>query len=177
MDRERKWLLVESILIFFVGVLIAVYLASLLNLVFSNQISRESLFSLTYIQSFKNIFEDTRTGQLFLIMSALILLVAASMPFTMAREIKSELVEITPKIKVPAPAGQNQHGSAWFANKDEYDMCFAFHDLKAKNYIVARLIRDGKADGKDIKNGVIPDYEEIQPYPMVHLYDRAGVVI
>lgn len=177
MDRERKWLLAESILIFIVGVLIAVYLASLLNLVFSNQISRESLFGLTYIQSIKNIFEDTRTGQLFLIMSALILLVAASMPFTMAREIKSELIKITPDIKIPTPAGQNQHGSAWFADKDKYDESFAFHDLKNKNYIIAKLIRDGKADGKDIEDGVIPNYEEIQPYPIVQLYDRAGVVI
>lgn len=38
---------------------------------------------------------------------------------------KADLVTITPEIKIPAPMGQGQHGSARFLKKEEYEQTFA----------------------------------------------------
>ena len=95
MDQKRKWLIVEAVVIFLVGIFLASYLASVLHLLLTGDLSKDSFFNLGVIQCWLNIKDVSVIRNLFLLMVAIFGLIAISLPFTMVKEIKSELIKIT----------------------------------------------------------------------------------
>lgn len=71
---------------------------------------------------------------------------------------KSKLIQITPDIYIPAPAGQNQCGSAKFLDKSAYDKAFCYvtipKDIIKKNTLKIDIPSGGFVIGKeDTKEG------------------------
>lgn len=66
---------------------------------------------------------------------------------------KSKMIEITPDIHIPAPAGQGQCGDARFLRKDEYDNVFKYQfltkDILTKDINKSTLSSGGFVIGKE----------------------------
>lgn len=76
----------------------------------------------------------------------------------------SEVMEITPDIHTPVPAGQGQHGTARWLKKEEFDKTFEHYTLKSgdlKKYGKQRITSGGLVLGKENgKNGGEKIYHE-----------------
>ena len=56
---------------------------------------------------------------------------------------ESELIEITPRIKIPVPAGQMQFGSARFISDEEMDNLFTVCKINLKDNLMKELMEFG----------------------------------
>lgn len=92
---------------------------------------------------------------------------------------KSKLIQITPDIYVPAPAGQNQCGSARWLPKAEYDKAFSTciipKDIVEKNTLKVNIPSGGFVLGKvDTKNGEKVYYIDTDTHVLVIGATRSG---
>ena len=67
------------------------------------------------------------------------------------RFYESSMIEVTPQIKIPAPAGQKQFGSARFMSEDEKDIFGVIYIKRDK--IIKNLINHGYDDISHLKRG------------------------
>lgn len=116
------------------------------------------LFSL--IDCIKSLATDKTHLLLFLCFQGFIFLMAVFYYIANNKPYQSELVEITPNIKTPVPAGQNQFGSArWLKNKDSGFQSFILDaidtDIKAlvaKGFDDIKEEREAKFKGTKVNN-------------------------
>lgn len=64
-------------------------------------------------------------------------------------KFKSDTVEITPNIRIPAPAGQGQFGSSWFASEKDKKKMFKHNVVDFNNPKIKELIDTGDIDIRD----------------------------
>jgi type IV secretion system protein VirD4 len=76
------------------------------------------------LMAIKSIVGGGRHLTLFLLLEALLAMLIVYIAVTGKKHYKSKLIKVTDDIYVPAPAGQFQHGSAWFLGEAEYDREF-----------------------------------------------------
>ncbi len=74
---------------------------------------------------------------------------------------ESELIEITPNIKIPAPAGQMQFGSARFATDIEKESLFEVCELK-RDKRIKDLIEWGGSQNIISENQLIKDVGKVE---------------
>lgn len=111
------------------------------------------------LESFKlatliGLYDKPQTTRLFLLM----LLISLSVSLFIAMDLrwyKSREIKITDDITIPARAGENQHGSARFAEKKDYDKLFGHIIFDASEY---KEIMDR---GGEIKAFIEENKEEI----------------
>ena len=65
------------------------------------------------------------------------------------KKFTSNIVEITPKIHIPAPAGEGQFGSKWFMEEKDKRKIFAVNTVDFNNEKIKELIKTGDEDIKD----------------------------
>ncbi|WMJ24296.1 type IV secretory system conjugative DNA transfer family protein [Paludicola sp. MB14-C6] len=118
----------------------------------------------------QSISSDQKHLMLFFILSVMIMIFLCYIIFWKRSNAhsKSEMVQITPQIEIPKPAGQKQYGGAWFTDKEEQYKLFYSVNLSTDNDLIAQLIEEGKQDIKAIKNG---EYREIQPLQIENEFD------
>ncbi|MDF2567880.1 MAG: hypothetical protein K0R90_1336, partial [Oscillospiraceae bacterium] len=86
----------------------------------------------------------------------------------------SEMIELTPKIQIPKPAGQNQYGSARFSTEEEQNNYYSRIELKSNSPLIKSLLEEGKKDYESIATG---EAREIYPLAQVELLDCSGVPV
>lgn len=82
---------------------------------------------------------------------------------------KSELIDITPAISIPAVAGQKQYGSARFMNNTEIDKSFKHITIDHNHPTIKTLINDGKLDKKGIAKKVVRASKPLSISPIKNL--------
>ncbi|WP_281818405.1 VirD4-like conjugal transfer protein, CD1115 family [Vallitalea longa] len=107
------------------------------------------------MECIRDITTDKKHLLLFLCLQGFVLIIAVFYYLANNKPYQSELIEITPDIKTPVPAGQNQFGSAkWLENKDSGFKSFA---LNPNDKDIKTLITNGC---DDIKNKEREDKNE-----------------
>ncbi|WP_242865903.1 TRAG family protein [Desnuesiella massiliensis] len=91
----------------------------------------------------KSIFISRQHLMLFLCLQGFVLVMAVMYFFTNLRPYQSDLVEITPDIKIPVPVGQYQHGSARWLKDEEKDKAFDSFILDPNHPQIMELIKTG----------------------------------
>lgn len=114
---------------------------------------------------------------LFLIVTAMIFAGGCYLTFSQPR-LKAhctEMIQVTPDIQIPAPAGQNQHGSARFMNDTQKAQYFETVQVSKKNQTIAALYQAGLRDCKEIgRNTFAP------PQPLANAppcFEHGGVPV
>lgn len=149
MKKQKKIKVISSIFIFILGTIANIYSSTYLHNLLSNEKVDLDIFEIqASIQVIKN---NLKALKLFGCFELLILLISLLFIFSEEKIYKSDLVQITPKIKIPVKAGQNQFGSARFMTDEEKEV-FGVLYLK-KDTEIKGLIKHGYDDIKNLKGG------------------------
>lgn len=111
---------------------------------------------------------------LFLCFMGFSLLISVALLMSYSRNYISKLQRITPRIYTPVAAGQNQHGSARWMKKKEISKTFATMVLKPEEPLYKRLLEEGKADKKIIKNHTINDNNRSKWFRKVSIWFKSN---
>lgn len=88
---------------------------------------------------------NQKQQQLFMIFTALLIGLIIFVVFVaMSNKYKADTITVTPKIKIPVPAGEGQNGSARFMNDSEKHSVFATYNLKQSSDLCRVLNRNGE---------------------------------
>ena len=88
---------------------------------------------------------NQKQQQLFMIFTALLIGLIIFVVFVvMNNKYKADTITVTPKIKIPVPAGEGQNGSARFMNDSEKHSVFATYKLKQSSDLCRVLNRNGE---------------------------------
>jgi type IV secretion system protein VirD4 len=98
----------------------------------------------------KIVFATEKTRKLFLLVQCLIAAFAAWIGLVQGKTYQADELQITDSIKIPAPAGQGQNGSARFMSDKEKAKSFSKFELNPADSRIAELIRFGKKRKRDI---------------------------
>lgn len=122
--KKRWWLVLLGIL---TGSLFLFYISSLAAIFLDQTLKNPDRIQVVFgpIQVVSYCYESYQTF-LFTILFFVILLMGTFVLFTSetTNTYQSDLIEITPDIKIPAPAGQGQYGTAKFLEKSKFDEVF-----------------------------------------------------
>lgn len=124
MGKDKKLKKIVAILLFCVGTLANIIITAYLHLLLTDEIKIIGIGD-----SIQIIKTDPKAVKLFLLIEILVITLSLFYFFMKDTFYESELIEITPKIKIPKPAGQMQFGSAWFATKEEIEESFTVCDM------------------------------------------------
>lgn len=146
--KERKLKFAFSIFILLAGMILSLYLTINLN---SLLLNREFVgYQYSVFDVLDSVFLEERTIQIFLLLSSIFLVFSLVYFLSNDRPYQSELVEITPDIHTPVPAGQNQHGSAKWLKKEYFDKEFDSYKFNHSDKTIKYLFYNGKADQEGI---------------------------
>ena len=137
---------------------ISIMIVSIINIFFTVGINgiltnrSTNMEFISFENCFKNIMSDRQCLLLFLCFEGLIFVVCIFAVFINNKPYQSDLIEVTPNIKIPRPSGQFQHGSARFLGRKEKDSVFDSFEINSKASIYKQLIDTGYED-LDFING------------------------
>jgi len=144
LNKNLKARSILSSLIFVVGTVLVIYFSTYMHLILSKTFEGIKLYKLEYILDSLKL--SSSHLKLFLSFEALVLLISALFFFTNDKPYQSDLVQITPDISTPVPAGQKQFGSAKWMKEDEKNKLFSFVKLKENDPFIKYLIGSGLND-------------------------------
>ena len=129
-------------------------ICSAINLFFSTLLNFQlkyggfSVVKMTPLTCINSIASDGKHRMLFLCLDGVTLLLIAAFVFCqLGRSYESTLFEVTPKIKTPVRAGQNQHGSARWLERSKFHKVFAVNEIDYKNVVIRGLTPVFKSGG------------------------------
>ena len=108
-------------------------------------------------QLMNNIFGDERIRQLFWIFELCIVILAACYLFLSKNFYESDVFHVTDQIAIPVPRGQGQHGTAWFATKQQMQKNYTYLTLSGMSPQVQKLTANGKQRYK-----LVDDWQGVQ---------------
>lgn len=120
------------------------------------------------------VFANGQSIKLFGIFMILILLLCVMYFFCSQKPYEADLITVTPKIKIPAPSGQAQHGSASFMTEEQKRRKFNELVLSSTSPEVKKLLDEGKRRAAAVDSGqtYTPNKLKIE-----NLFDEAGIVV
>jgi len=134
---------------------------SVINLFFSTLLHFQlkyggfSVMRITPMACINSIASDGKHRMLFLCMDGVtVLLIAAFVFCQLGRSYESVLFEVTPKIKTPVMAGQNQYGSARWLDSNKFYKVFAANEIDYKDVVIRGLTERGYEDLNFMKEGI-----------------------
>lgn len=149
-----------------IGTFAALFLANLINDAFTHR----NLSERNYLNIFSLIdgaFSDEQPRKLFWIFETMAALVCFVYFFSSLKPYQAEMYQVTPKIEIPKPYGQKQHGSAWFMPDDEKARIFvnmpnvSYTDLNGDKKYVDTAFPTTKEMRDEISNVVIGAYSTL----------------
>lgn len=158
----KKQTIYKCLLIAFVGIVSTV--AGLLASTFFVFTIKKQILDMIKVPIVLNSLKtDQKHLLLFLVFSLTIFLILSYVVFFKRTLDKSgsKLVELTPKIEVPAVAGQKQYGSARFYTETELAKEFDCVIISPGNADITKLIDLGSKEIEATKNGEVLDNAEI----------------
>ena len=167
MNKNKKYKLLLTFFILIIGTLCNFYLSTLIDLILVGEL--ENLKLLTIRECFFNMKISQNHFKLFLTLESLILLVSIFYYTINDKPYQSDLIQITPKISIPVPAGQKQFGSARWMKEEEKNKVFDLCILRENDALIKYLISTGYKDLEKVKD---KDIEIKKPY-----FQKGGVVL
>ena len=146
MDKNKK--LILSSIIFIIGSIVNMLFTMNLHLLLKREIRIIQLFKLRKI--FESLLSSKEHLLLFLLFEAVILLIAIFYFIVNRKPYQSDLTVITPMIKTPVSAGQNQFGSARWLTKNEINENFKSFILNKNNEDMILLENSAKLEIKNM---------------------------
>lgn len=134
-----------SISIFLIGLMGNVILSSNIHYMLSNKTTSLKRIDIDIIECFKSVVTVKSNLLLFLSFQVFIIILIVAI-VSNNKPYQSDLVEITPMIKTPVSAGQNQFGSARWLQKQEFDTAFKSFTLKSDDKIIKLLVDSAEED-------------------------------
>ncbi|MCX7748226.1 MAG: type IV secretory system conjugative DNA transfer family protein [Clostridia bacterium] len=141
-EIKRKFQI--SLLIFILGLIGNIYFSSALHSILAGQMKVLKLLPIgECVISIVTVKQHTI---LFLCFQGFATLLSILYLTTNNKPYQSGLREITPQIKTPVPAGQNQHGSAAWLTEKEMDAAFNSSTIHLNDKFINMLISNGYSD-------------------------------
>lgn len=144
--QKRSRLIIEFFIIIF-GSLINIYFSTLFH-----QILSGGEIEVPNIKMFIISIRDKNHLKLFFSLELLVLLLGIIYISINDKTYQSDLIEITPNISTPAPAGQKQFGSARWMTNEEKKKTFPICKIDKTDKVIDYLIKHGYDDLKDDYN-------------------------
>lgn len=137
----------------------AVFLSGTLDSFFSDKDKLTMITPLPLSQCVNRISEVDSCRKMFLCMEGIVLLLAAFVVITEGKNYKTEQLKITDKIKIPAPAGEGQHGTARFLTKKEIKKSSSMtsYTIDEDNELIQRLMSCGRRLYDEAENHAAKD--------------------
>ena len=168
---KDKYKIAMCVFYLLVGSIVAVILTNLVNCAFMHIPINLTANPLVWIGG---VFANAQSGKLFGIFMMLVLLLCIMYFFCSQKPYEANLLTITPKIKIPAPCGQAQHGSASFMTEEQKRQKFKELVLSPITPSVKKLLEEGDRRAIAVDNGqvYIPNVLNLE-----NLFDEAGIVV
>ncbi|AFA47914.1 VirD4-like conjugal transfer protein, CD1115 family [Acetobacterium woodii] len=148
MNKKAK--LIGAVIVLVLGVV-----ASVFGTWYLHHLLTRSVMAPIQFKSFIELIElNVNARNIFLLLLVGSFFMALVVLLNRTRVYQSELVTITPRIQIPRPAGQHQHGSAWFLAEKDKVKAFNTVEIDSHQADIKRLIEAGKLD-KEIVDGVV----------------------
>lgn len=177
MKYKRKKLLI-SLLIFIIGTGMSILFSTNLHWLLSGQMDTLSLIALN--DCIKSLSASKQHWLLFLCLQGFVILFAVFYFIANYKPYQSELMQITPEIFTPVPAGQKQFGSARWLTEKEKDSAFDSYILNPRNHKIKWLIKHGYDEiKKEGKAAISTSQKSVETLPECKavLIPQGGVVI
>ena len=166
-----KTKVILTILIFVIGSVFGLFLTASLSEVLAHETT-----ALRFIppgECIAKLASDRQSFLMFLCFDGFFLMLGLLLITTNTKPYRSDLVTITPDIKIPAAVGQYQHGSAHFLTPKEKDKAFDSFTLDPMQKQIKYLLKTGYEDldfmkgknDKDIKPPENPPQSDSAPPP------------
>lgn len=155
--KKKRWRLilfgsiVGSLILFYVSALAAIFLDQTLKHPEHIDAVFHPVRVMVYLMENRQTFWFTVLFFVILLLGCFVLITSGT-----TNAYQSDLMEITPDIKIPVPAGQGQHGTAKFLEKDKFDDVFDTVIIDKRKLLSGRQTLDagGLVVGKvDLKHG------------------------
>lgn len=168
---KDKYKIAMCVFYLLVGSIVAVILTNLVNCAFMHIPINLTANPIVWISG---VFANAQSGKLFGIFMMLVLLLCVMYFFCSQKPYEANLLTITPKIKIPAPCGQAQHGSASFMTEEQKRQKFKELVLSPITPSVKKLLEEGDRRAIAVDNGqvYIPNVLNLET-----LFDEAGIVV
>lgn len=158
MDKKKIIKIIISIFLFVLGTLGSIFISSYLHLFLTKGLSGIGIFSM--LQAIRILSSEKKALNIFMILELGVIALSIFYYFMKDNFYESELMTITPRIKIPVPAGQMQFGSARFINDEEMSNLFTICEVNQKDKLIKKLMEFGVKEYKEIKRVVIQKDEE-----------------
>lgn len=145
MERKTIAKVILGILIFLIGTIGAIAFTSYLDALIMNKQINMSIFKIPYIQ---NLLNNPKALKLFYSFELLVLLMSIFLVVKNDKFYESNMIKITPKIKIPVAAGQMQFGSARFMTVEEKEEQGVLY-IRKKDNKIKKIINQGYDDLKE----------------------------
>lgn len=149
MEKKKRVKLIISILLFILGTIVCIFVSSYLHLLLTEGLDKIKLIELG--EAVTIIKFNSKARHLFIAFESAIILISVFYFIINDNFYESELIEITPKIKIPKPAGQMQFGSARFINNKDIEKLFTISIIKDKDSLIKELLEFGNNEFQTIK--------------------------
>lgn len=150
MVEKNKMKKIISTLLFLMGTLNSIYIAAYLDVILSKKVEKLQLFN--PMEAMKIIESDKKALGIFLVLELGSVLFTFIYYFTKDNFYQSELIEITPEIKIPKASGQGQFGTARFMTKNEKKEMFPILDIVLSDDLMRKLLSCGECEFELIEN-------------------------
>ncbi|MGL4547095.1 type IV secretory system conjugative DNA transfer family protein [Eubacterium aggregans] len=172
-NLEKRWIWILAAFIVFIGVSLSLFMATILDAILAQTFSIPFINSLSVSMCIQNVFVNLKIRIFFGAFSVIALGSAFFVSTSRFGRFRAELVQITPRIAIPVPAGEGQYGTAWFADipapipyrKGDSKAYFNTHVINKIDPLFTWLLEEGKQDCEMVNNGEIIDFTKVDVYP------------
>ncbi len=164
--------IVFVVLINIIGTYVNVFASSAIHNALLNKFKNFSFLS--FSESINSMSMNKQHLQVFLLIQVVILL-SSLLIFTIGG-YKTKQIVIVPNIKIPAPAGQGQYGTARFMTNKEIDNCFSKLVINPEDDLIKYLLYKGDCKYKEVYHEKITNQME-KSNTNTKAFKDAGLII
>lgn len=147
MKNIKYKIISKIIIIFYIAILSLLSSGFISNFIVSVLSQREE--DILNIQAFLvSIRTDKVHLNLFFLLFILFFCLLAMLSFFRrnVKHTKTEMISLTPRIEIPRPSGQKQHGSSWFTTEKEQSKYFKEVIIDKDDDLISEIISQGEND-------------------------------
>lgn len=157
MKKENQIKLFMSIVVFVLGTIATPIISTYMhNILSGNDFNNITSLNLC-ITSIKN---NSNNCYLFLSLESIVILISICIFLIDTRSYRSDLIQITPNISTPIPAGQKQFDSAKWMNETEKEEVFSLVRINSNDSFINELIKVGYDDLNNVNQNNINIIDE-----------------
>ena len=146
-----KTRIILSIIILIIGSVISLFLTASMTEILAHETT--TLRFIPFNECVAKLAADRQCFMMFLCFDGFFLMLGLLLMTANTKPYRSDLVSITPDIKIPAAVGQYQHGSAHFLTPKEKDKAFDSFILDPMQKQIRYLLKTGYEDLDFMKGG------------------------